>query len=39
VRDYIASRKDALPAIVLREVTNKLKTGVKNPKAKSAAAQ
>jgi 3-methyladenine DNA glycosylase AlkD len=38
VRDYLAARKDALPAIVLREVTNKLKTGVKNPKRKAAAA-
>jgi 3-methyladenine DNA glycosylase AlkD len=38
VRDYLAARKDALPAIVLREVTNKLKTGVKNPKPKAAAA-
>ncbi len=38
VRDYLAARKDALPAIVLREVTNKLKTGVKNPKSKAAAA-
>ena len=37
-RDYLAARKDALPAIVLREVTNKLKTGVKNPKPKAAAA-
>src|SRR5580700_2736430 len=38
VRDYVASRKDALPAIVLREVTNKLRTGVKNPKPKAASA-
>jgi 3-methyladenine DNA glycosylase AlkD len=38
VRDYLAARKDALPAIVLREVTNKLKTGVKNPKPKAASA-
>ncbi|MGB9242752.1 MAG: DNA alkylation repair protein [Candidatus Acidiferrales bacterium] len=38
VRDYLAARKDVLPAIVLREVTNKLKTGVKNPKSKAAAA-
>ena len=38
VRDYLASCKDVLPAIVLREVTNKLKTGVKNPKPKAAAA-
>jgi len=38
VRDYLAARKDVLPAIVLREVTNKLKTGVKNPKPKAAAA-
>jgi 3-methyladenine DNA glycosylase AlkD len=32
VREYLASRKDVLPALVLREVRNKLKTGVKNPK-------
>jgi 3-methyladenine DNA glycosylase AlkD len=38
VRDYLAARKDVLPAIVLREVTNKLKTGVKNPKPKATAA-
>lgn len=38
VRDYLAARKDVLPAIVLREVTNKLKTGVKNPKSKATAA-
>ena len=38
VRDYLAARKDVLPAIVLREVTNKLRTGVKNPKPKAAAA-
>jgi 3-methyladenine DNA glycosylase AlkD len=38
VRDYLASCKDVLPAIVLREVTNKLKTGVKNPKPRAAAA-
>ncbi|MGH9747199.1 MAG: DNA alkylation repair protein [Candidatus Acidiferrales bacterium] len=38
VREYLAARKDVLPANVLREVTNKLKTGVKNPKSKSAAA-
>jgi 3-methyladenine DNA glycosylase AlkD len=38
VRDYLAARKDSLPAIVLREVANKLKTGVKNPKQKAAAA-
>jgi 3-methyladenine DNA glycosylase AlkD len=38
VRDYLAARKDVLSAIVLREVTNKLKTGVKNPKSKTAAA-
>ncbi len=39
VREFLASRKDALPAIVVREVTNKLTTGVKNPKSKSAAAK
>jgi|HubBroStandDraft_6_1064221.scaffolds.fasta_scaffold102272_2 3-methyladenine DNA glycosylase AlkD len=38
VREFITSRNDVLPAIVLREVTNKLKTGVKNPKLKSKAA-
>jgi 3-methyladenine DNA glycosylase AlkD len=38
VREFIASRNDVLPAIVLREVTNKLKTGVKNPKPKSKTA-
>lgn len=32
VRKYVASRKDVLPALVLREVKNKLDTGVKNPK-------
>ena len=37
VREYLAARKDVLPAIVVREVTNKLRTGVKNPRAKSAA--
>ena len=37
-RDYIAAREDVFPAFVLREVTNKLKTGVKNPKSKAAAA-
>ncbi len=39
VREYLSARKDALPAIVMREVTNKLKTGLKNPKSKSAAAK
>jgi 3-methyladenine DNA glycosylase AlkD len=39
VREYLAARKDVLPAIVLREVTNKLRTGVKNPKSKAAAAK
>jgi 3-methyladenine DNA glycosylase AlkD len=34
VREYVGSRKDVLPALVLREVTNKLSTGVKNPRAK-----
>ena len=37
VREYLEHRKEVLPAIVLREVTNKLKTGVKNPRPKSAA--
>ena len=32
VRRYVAKRKDVLPALVLREVRNKLRTGVKNPK-------
>src|SRR5580700_823011 len=39
VRDYLAARKDVLPPLVFREVTNKLKTGVKNPKPKAAAAK
>jgi 3-methyladenine DNA glycosylase AlkD len=34
VREYVGSRKDVLPALVLREVTNKLSTGVKNPRGK-----
>jgi 3-methyladenine DNA glycosylase AlkD len=34
VRQYLASRQDALPPLVLREVRNKLVTGVKNPRAK-----
>jgi 3-methyladenine DNA glycosylase AlkD len=33
VREYISSRRNVLPALVLREVGNKLKTGLKNPKA------
>jgi len=32
VREYMASRKEILPSLVLREVGNKLKTGLKNPK-------
>jgi 3-methyladenine DNA glycosylase AlkD len=32
VREYITKRKDVLPALVLREVKNKLRTGLKNPK-------
>lgn len=32
VRKYLASRGDVLPALVLREVKNKLTTGVKNPR-------
>jgi 3-methyladenine DNA glycosylase AlkD len=32
VRKYVSDRKDVLPALVLREVKNKLDTGVKNPK-------
>jgi 3-methyladenine DNA glycosylase AlkD len=32
VREYMGSRKSVLPAMVLREVTNKLTTGVKNPR-------
>ena len=34
VREYVASRKDVLPPLVLREVTNKLSTGLKNPRRK-----
>jgi 3-methyladenine DNA glycosylase AlkD len=34
VREYMGSRKGVLPALVLREVTNKLATGVKNPRGK-----
>jgi 3-methyladenine DNA glycosylase AlkD len=37
VREYVGRRKDVLPALVLREVNNKLATGMKNPKARSAA--
>jgi 3-methyladenine DNA glycosylase AlkD len=33
VREYLSSRKNVLPALVLREVSNKLKTGLKNPKS------
>jgi 3-methyladenine DNA glycosylase AlkD len=32
VREYIASREEILPALALREVQNKLQTGLKNPK-------
>ena len=32
VRDYLSNRKEVLPALVRREVGNKLKTGVKNPR-------
>jgi 3-methyladenine DNA glycosylase AlkD len=32
VREYLSSRRNVLPALVLREVSNKLKTGLKNPK-------
>lgn len=32
VREYLSSRRDALPALVLREVSNKLRTGLKNPR-------
>ena len=32
VREYITKRKDVVPALVLREVKNKLRTGLKNPK-------
>jgi len=31
-REYIANREEVLPALVLREVKNKLQTGLKNPK-------
>jgi 3-methyladenine DNA glycosylase AlkD len=34
VREYMGSRKGVLPALVLREVTNKLSTGAKNPRGK-----
>jgi len=34
VREYLASRRDVLAALVLREVNNKLRTGLKNPKRK-----
>lgn len=34
VREYLSVRRDALPALVLREVSNKLKTGLKNPATK-----
>lgn len=37
VREYLGQRKDVLPALVLREVGNKLATGVKNPKRKTTA--
>ena len=37
VREYLEARKDVLPALVLREVTNKLKTGLKNPRFRSIA--
>jgi 3-methyladenine DNA glycosylase AlkD len=33
-REYLSNRGDVLPAIVLREVSNKLRTGLKNPKSK-----
>jgi 3-methyladenine DNA glycosylase AlkD len=35
VRDFLATRRDVLPALVLREVRNKLVTGVQNPKLKN----
>jgi 3-methyladenine DNA glycosylase AlkD len=38
VRDFLARRKDVLPSLVLREVSNKLATGLKNPKPKGRAA-
>jgi 3-methyladenine DNA glycosylase AlkD len=34
VREYVASRTQVLPALVLREVINKLSTGVKNARRK-----
>lgn len=34
VGKYIAKRNNVLPALVLREVKNKLRTGLKNPKKK-----
>jgi len=33
VREYLTEHTDALPALVVREVSNKLATGVKNPRA------
>ena len=33
-REYLSNRSDVLPALVLREVSNKLRTGLKNPKSK-----
>jgi hypothetical protein len=39
VREYLEVKKDVLPALVLREVTNKLKTGLKNPRFKPAVAK
>ena len=35
VRDYMEARRQDLPALVLREVRNKLETGLKNPRAGS----
>jgi 3-methyladenine DNA glycosylase AlkD len=34
VREYLSNRGEALPALVLREVNNKLRTGRENPKRK-----
>ncbi|MGB0033925.1 MAG: DNA alkylation repair protein [Candidatus Acidiferrales bacterium] len=39
VREYITNRKDALTALVVREVSNKLATGLKNPKSSAAKAK
>jgi 3-methyladenine DNA glycosylase AlkD len=37
VRAFLAERRGALPALVLREVRNKLETGLKNPRRRDGA--